>query len=168
MAIFSPAFAPSEALPKLANIPSIPWSTTGETAAVVTRFGVAVIADSYWQAKTAVDSIDIKWQSGPLANIDNAAMYAYLQKELNESSGFTYHSAGDSKRDPAQGDKVLRATFRAPLLAMIPLRQGDATLGLLVLGSPDPTRYGAEMGTEFLMRIGDTAAAALSRLRPAA
>ena len=79
--------------------------------------GVAVIADSYWQAKTAVDSIDIKWQSGPLANIDNAAMYAYLQKELNESSGFTYHSAGDSKRDPAQGDKVLRATFRAPLLA---------------------------------------------------
>ena len=53
-------------------------------------------------------------------------------------------------------------------LAMIPLRQGDATLGLLVLGSPDPTRYGAEMGTEFLMRIGDTAAAALSRLRPAA
>ena len=53
-------------------------------------------------------------------------------------------------------------------LAMIPLRQGDATIGLLVLGSPDPTRYGAEMGTEFLMRIGDTAAAALSRLRPAA
>ena len=51
-------------------------------------------------------------------------------------------------------------------LAMIPLRQGDATIGLLVLGSPDPTRYGAEMGTEFLMRIGDMAAAALSRLRP--
>lgn len=53
-------------------------------------------------------------------------------------------------------------------LAMIPLRQGDATIGLLVLGSPDPTRYSAEMGTEFLMRIGDMAAAALSRLRPAA
>jgi uncharacterized protein YigA (DUF484 family) len=53
-------------------------------------------------------------------------------------------------------------------MAMIPLRQGDATLGLLVLGSPDATRYAADMGTEFLMRIGDTAAAALSRLRPAA
>ena len=79
--------------------------------------GVAVIADSYWQAKTAVDSIAIKWQSGPLANIDNHAIYAYLQQELNESSGFTYHSAGDSKREPAKGDKVLRATFRAPLLA---------------------------------------------------
>jgi uncharacterized protein YigA (DUF484 family) len=55
-------------------------------------------------------------------------------------------------------------------MAMVPLRVADGSpaFGLLVLGSPDPTRYGAEMGTEFLMRIGDTAAAALSRLRPAA
>ncbi len=53
-------------------------------------------------------------------------------------------------------------------LAMIPLRHGDAVFGLLVLGSPDPTRYGAEMGTEFLMRIGEVSSAALSRLRPLA
>jgi len=50
-------------------------------------------------------------------------------------------------------------------VAMIPLRQGDAVFGLLVLGSPDPTRYAAEMGTEFLMRIGELAAGALWRLR---
>ncbi|MBL8289240.1 MAG: DUF484 family protein [Rubrivivax sp.] len=50
-------------------------------------------------------------------------------------------------------------------VAMIPLRQGDAAFGLLVLGSPDPTRYAAEMGTEFLMRIGELAGAALWRLR---
>ncbi len=53
-------------------------------------------------------------------------------------------------------------------MAMIPLRQGDAVFGLLVLGSPDPTRYAAEMGTEFLMRIGEVSSAALSRLRPRA
>ena len=53
-------------------------------------------------------------------------------------------------------------------IAMIPLRQGDATFGLLVLGSPDPTRYAAEMGTEFLVRIGELASAALGRLRPPA
>ncbi len=55
-------------------------------------------------------------------------------------------------------------------LAMIPLRHGlDATegaFGLLVLGSPDPTRYAADMGTEFLARIGEVSSAALSRLRP--
>jgi uncharacterized protein YigA (DUF484 family) len=54
-------------------------------------------------------------------------------------------------------------------LALIPLREGreDAVFGLLVLGSPDPTRYQADMGTEFLARIGELASAALSRLRPA-
>lgn len=55
-------------------------------------------------------------------------------------------------------------------VALIPLRAGlgDAAIGLLVLGSPDPTRYAAEMGTEFLMRIGEVSSAALSRLRPRA
>jgi uncharacterized protein YigA (DUF484 family) len=53
-------------------------------------------------------------------------------------------------------------------LAMIPLRHRDDNFGLLVLGSPDPTRYAAEMGTEFLARIGEVSAAALSRLLPGA
>jgi uncharacterized protein len=55
-------------------------------------------------------------------------------------------------------------------LALIPLRHGpaDTAFGLLVLGSPDPTRYAADMGTEFLMRIGEVTSAALSRLLPAA
>jgi len=48
-------------------------------------------------------------------------------------------------------------------LALIPLRAQEV-FGLLVLGSPDPTRYAADMGTEFLMRIGEVSAAALSRL----
>ena len=56
-------------------------------------------------------------------------------------------------------------------VAMIPLRHGSATtpgaFGLLVLGSPDPTRYSAEMVTEFLARIGEIASAGLSRLLPA-
>ncbi len=51
-------------------------------------------------------------------------------------------------------------------VALIPLRgAGGTAFGLLVLGSPDPTRYAADMGTEFLMRIGETAGAALSRLQ---
>jgi uncharacterized protein YigA (DUF484 family) len=54
-------------------------------------------------------------------------------------------------------------------LALIPLRHGaggDNAFGMLVLGSPDPTRYSAEMGTEFLMRVGEVASAGLSRLLP--
>ena len=57
----------------------------------------------------------------------------------------------------------------AKSMALIPLRAdtAGATFGLLVLASPDPTRYTADMGTEFLNRIGELAGAALSRLLPA-
>ncbi|AKJ27639.1 DUF484 family protein [Caldimonas brevitalea] len=53
-------------------------------------------------------------------------------------------------------------------LALIPLRHGLSTpaFGLLVLGSPDPTRYTADMGTEFLMRVGEIASAGVARLLP--
>ena len=55
------------------------------------------------------------------------------------------------------------------LIFTLVMRVGAApeAFGLLVLGSPDPTRYTAEMGTEFLQRIGELASAALSRLLPA-
>ena len=58
-------------------------------------------------------------------------------------------------------------------MAMIPLRHGgrgnenDVAFGLLVVGSPDATRYSAEMGTDFLVRIGEIASAGLARLLPA-
>jgi len=55
-------------------------------------------------------------------------------------------------------------------MAMVPLRASgaDAAFGLLVVGSPDPTRYSADMGTDFLQRIGEIASAGLARLLPSA
>ena len=55
-------------------------------------------------------------------------------------------------------------------MALLPLREGtiDSTtpaFGLLVLGSPDPQRFDATMGTEFLSRMAELASAALARLR---
>lgn len=57
----------------------------------------------------------------------------------------------------------------AASLALIPLRpvSGGEVFGLLVLASDDPARFVADMGTEFLARIGELTGAALSRLLPA-
>ena len=59
-----------------------------------------------------------------------------------------------------------KAASAAPL-AVDGEPQPGAAFGLLVLGSPDPTRYSADMGTEFLARIGEIASAGLARLRSA-
>jgi uncharacterized protein YigA (DUF484 family) len=58
----------------------------------------------------------------------------------------------------------------AQSLALLTLRDGDAqdpatAFGMLVLGSPDISRFDADMGTEFLQRITELASASLSRLR---
>ena len=56
-------------------------------------------------------------------------------------------------------------------LALIPLRPGalhgpGKAFGMLVLASPDPQRFESGLATDFLERIAELAAAALSRLRP--
>lgn len=51
-------------------------------------------------------------------------------------------------------------------IAILPLRVGAApdAFGLLVLGSPDPARFTADMATDFLVKIGETTSAALTCL----
>ena len=59
---------------------------------------------------------------------------------------------------------------QAQSLALLPLLCGaidsadEPAFGLLVLGSPDPHRFEATMGTDYLARIAELASAALSRL----
>lgn len=48
-------------------------------------------------------------------------------------------------------------------LALLALRRGPATFGLLALGSEDPQRFYPEMGTLYLERIGEVISAALVR-----
>lgn len=51
-------------------------------------------------------------------------------------------------------------------IAMLPLRINATrdAFGLLVLGSPDPGRFTADMATDFLVKIGATTSAALTCL----
>ncbi|TFZ05271.1 DUF484 family protein [Ramlibacter henchirensis] len=61
-------------------------------------------------------------------------------------------------------------TAMAMSVALLPLRDGalnnaSKAFGMLVLASPDPQRFSAGMGTDFLERIAELASAALSRLR---
>jgi uncharacterized protein len=51
-------------------------------------------------------------------------------------------------------------------LTMLPLRNAGApeAFGLLIMGSPDAERFAASMATDFLVKIGETASAALACL----
>jgi uncharacterized protein YigA (DUF484 family) len=50
--------------------------------------------------------------------------------------------------------------------AYLPLRTAERTIGILALGSPDPSRFTADMGTHFLMRLAEVASVAIARYLP--
>ena len=52
---------------------------------------------------------------------------------------------------------------RVRSLALVPIRHGDETVGLLALGSEEAQRFHAGMETLFLARLGDMVTAALLR-----
>ena len=66
---------------------------------------------------------------------------------------------------PAAGNPFLpwfgEAQEHIRSMALVPLGQ-TRTLGLLALGSEDPQRFFAEMGTLYLRRIGELTAGALA------
>lgn len=77
----------------------------------------------------------------------------------NGSANGTAHGTPNAEAAQWLGDASTVAS-----MALLPLKHGQAAVGLLVLGSPDPTRFSADMGTDFLARIADVASAAVARL----
>lgn len=86
---------------------------------------VAVMADSYWQAKQACDASQVRWKNSPHAQLSSATVMAELQQRLKQESGFAYFQRGDADSRLAQaasttsndGSRRVQAEYRAPFLA---------------------------------------------------
>jgi isoquinoline 1-oxidoreductase beta subunit len=77
--------------------------------------GVAVIADRYWTAKTAAEALKVKWDEGAGAKVDNAGIFAALDKAKGRP-GFVAKKAGDSAAQMAKGG-VVEATYTCQMLS---------------------------------------------------
>ncbi|HEV7618095.1 MAG TPA: molybdopterin cofactor-binding domain-containing protein [Burkholderiaceae bacterium] len=77
--------------------------------------GVAVVADHYWMAKSALADLKIQWDEGPAAKLDTAAIYAKLEGAQSARFAVIKH-AGDPAKVFAKS-KPIEATYRAQMLA---------------------------------------------------
>ena len=75
---------------------------------------VAVVADTWWQAKRALDALSITWDRGPNAQVSSASIEAMLDEGLGAKEAFVGNRAGDATQAIASADKVLEATYRYP------------------------------------------------------
>ncbi|MDQ0346073.1 xanthine dehydrogenase family protein molybdopterin-binding subunit [Ancylobacter vacuolatus] len=79
---------------------------------------VAVVADTWWRAKAALDALPIAWDEGPNKNLSSADISAMLAEGLEAQEAFIGNSQGDAKaelaRVQAAGGKVITATYAFP------------------------------------------------------
>jgi isoquinoline 1-oxidoreductase subunit beta len=72
---------------------------------------VAVIADTWWRAKTALDALPIEWDEGPNANATQAQSLAMLREGLDDDKAGVANSNGDVKAALASAARVVEAVY---------------------------------------------------------
>jgi len=97
---------------------------------------VAVIADTFWQAKTAMDRLPIVWDEGPNANVQQADILKRLEEGLKAEQTFVGNANGDYKKAAADSSKTIEAQFFYPFLNHAPLEPMNAT----AVWTPDSCR----------------------------
>ncbi|MFQ5660320.1 MAG: molybdopterin cofactor-binding domain-containing protein [Gammaproteobacteria bacterium] len=78
--------------------------------------GIAVVADSYWQAQTALQAIDINWNRGPNAGQNSARISADLDAGTREAGQLVLEK-GDVLQAINHAEKILEARYEVPFLA---------------------------------------------------
>lgn len=86
-------------------------------ATSMSEAAVVVVAEHYWQAKTALDELPIEWSPGPHASHDTDEQRARYAALLDTEDGRVYDQAGEPAQAFAQAATVVAADYHAPYLA---------------------------------------------------
>jgi len=78
---------------------------------------VAVVADTWWRAKTALDALPIVWDEGPNAKVNSASIAAHLRTGLTSDDAFADSDYGDAAKAIAAAPRKLEAVYTTPFLA---------------------------------------------------
>jgi isoquinoline 1-oxidoreductase beta subunit len=88
---------------------------------------VAVVADTWWQAKTALDQLPIVWEEGPNAAVSSASIAEMLKAGLDADQAFVANRNGDVKAAIAGGAKKVEAVYAYPFQNHAPMEPMNAT-----------------------------------------
>lgn len=94
-------------------------SLSGVIDVVQISNGVAVIADSTWNAFNEIDALEIEWDFGPYASIDTEDIRNEMIKHLKEE-GSEFESRGNIVQI-IDGEKSIEAIYEVPFMAHTPM-----------------------------------------------
>ena len=88
---------------------------------------VAVVADTWWQAKTALDQLAIVWDEGPNAAVSSATIDTMLKAGLDADQAFVRNQNGDARAAIAGAAKKIEAVYAYPFQNHAPMEPMNAT-----------------------------------------
>jgi isoquinoline 1-oxidoreductase beta subunit len=108
------------AMPGVRRLVSLP-AFAGSTA------GIAIVADSYWQARQAVQAVEVEWRAPTAALPDSDRIGRALQDAVRTRDGYRFYERGDVEHAGRPGARTLEAWYHAPYLAHATLEPMNAT-----------------------------------------
>jgi isoquinoline 1-oxidoreductase beta subunit len=88
---------------------------------------VAVVADTFWIAKTALDQVKIEWDEGPHAQVSSASIMSMLDEGLQAPQAFVGNQAGDMASAKTQASTSHTSRYFYPFLNHAPMEPMNAT-----------------------------------------
>jgi isoquinoline 1-oxidoreductase subunit beta len=88
---------------------------------------VAVVAETWWQAKTALDQLPIVWDEGENAKVSSDTIAEMLRQGLDADQAFVGNRNGDVKAAIASAAKKVEAVYAYPFQNHAPMEPMNAT-----------------------------------------
>jgi isoquinoline 1-oxidoreductase subunit beta len=88
---------------------------------------VAVVADTWWQAKTALDALPIEWDAGESTKVSSATIADVLKQGLEAEQALVGNQVGDIKAAIAGAAKKVEAVYDYPYQNHAPMEPMNAT-----------------------------------------
>jgi isoquinoline 1-oxidoreductase beta subunit len=91
---------------------------------------VAVVADTWWRAKSALDALPIVWDEGPNVSVSSATINERLTEGLSASVTNGSRQNGDALKAIEDAAKKVEAVYGTPFLAHATMEPMNATVKL--------------------------------------
>jgi isoquinoline 1-oxidoreductase subunit beta len=96
----------------------------------VKETAVAVVADTWWRAKKALDALPIVWDEGENATKSSATITDVLKDGLDATATNGERMNGDAIKAITEAPKKLEAVYSTPFLAHAPMEMMNCTVKL--------------------------------------
>ena len=106
---------------KVSNMPGV------RAVVKVDDTAVAVVAETWWQAKTALDALPITWDKGEHAKASSSEYEAIIDAGLTADEAFVGNEAGDAEKALAGASKTVEAVYGYPFQNHAPMEPMNAT-----------------------------------------